>query len=64
MNEAETRFQLIDPKLKASGWETPPHSIAPEQMIAPGRIVPMGKSGRREKTLLPSVLDWALKGEL
>ena len=51
MNEAETRFQLIDPKLKTSGWDMPPHSIAPEYVIAPGRIVPMGKAGRREKAL-------------
>ncbi|MCP4164574.1 MAG: DEAD/DEAH box helicase family protein [Chloroflexi bacterium] len=51
MNEAEIRFRLIDPKLKAAGWETAPHSLSPEHVIAPGRIVPLGGTARREPPL-------------
>ena len=41
MNESQTRFDLIDPTLKALGWGTSPYRIATEQNateIAPGRV--------------------------
>lgn len=41
MNESQTRFDLIDPVLRALGWGTAPYRIATEQNateIAPGRV--------------------------
>lgn len=41
--EAQTRRDLIDPALRAAGWDTPPHSVTPEETITDGRIVPLGQ---------------------
>ena len=39
MNEAETRAEYVDPKLKASGWgEVEESKIFREFYIAPGKI--------------------------
>jgi len=51
MNEAETRAELIDPKLKENGWdgkENPEVKVHREFPIAPGKIK---TSGGREKAL-------------
>ena len=56
MNEAETCSVLVEPKLKAAGWETRPHQVASQPMIAPGRIVPMGQRGRHEPLERPDYL--------
>ncbi len=48
--EAKTRQELIDPALKAAGWDDLPHSITPEETITDGRIIPLGynRAKRRE----------------
>ncbi len=46
MNEAETRAELIDPALKASGWGIVEGSRIRREVIAPGRLL---GSGRRTK---------------
>ena len=56
MNEAETCSVLVEPKLKAAGWETRPYQVASQPMIAPGRIVPMGQRGRHEPQERPDYL--------
>jgi type I restriction enzyme, R subunit len=68
MNEADTCRTYILPKLKTSGWED---DYFTEQMVlTPGRIVPIGDRHTRKeeelslRTLLPSILAKALKGEL
>ncbi len=38
MNEADTCRILVEPKLSAAGWETPPHRVVAQPMIAPGRM--------------------------
>ena len=38
MNEAQVRHDLIDPALKAAGWESLPAKVAVEQTIAPGPV--------------------------
>ncbi len=38
MNEAQTRKQLIDPALRAAGWDTAPARWEPEFPVSPGRI--------------------------
>ena len=49
MNEADTRAELIDPKIKESGWNVVPESkIHREYYITTGRIQ---GGGRREKPL-------------
>ena len=34
MNEAQTRKDLIDPALRAAGWEEAPAKVAVEQVVA------------------------------
>jgi type I restriction enzyme R subunit len=48
--EAKTRQELIDPALKAAGWDNLPHSITPEETITDGQIIPLGynRAKRRE----------------
>ena len=53
-NEAETRAELIDPALKASGWGELEHSRIRREVIAPGRLL---GSGKRAK---PSIADYVL----
>ncbi|MBI2448161.1 DEAD/DEAH box helicase family protein [Candidatus Microgenomates bacterium] len=49
MNEAETRAEYIDPKLKESGWgETGGSKILREHHITEGRIQPGGIRGKKE----------------
>ena len=48
MNEAETRAELIDPALKASGWGTVEHSRIRREVIAPGRLLGHGKRATSE----------------
>jgi len=44
LNEAETRTQLIDPKLRTSGWGAVDGSrVREEYVIAPGRITGVGQ---------------------
>src|SRR5688500_15249247 len=43
MNEAETRAELIDPALHASGWGVVPDSRTRREVIAPGRIMGGGR---------------------
>lgn len=42
-NEAETRYDLIDPALKAAGWEGEGVRIRPEYLITKGRIQANGE---------------------
>src|SRR5215469_2374072 len=49
MNEAETRAELIDPKLKECGWDSKanPHvKVHREFIIAPGKIKASGGRGK------------------
>ena len=49
MNEAETRAELIDPKLKACGWGVVEGSkILREYHITPGKIQTGGGRGKKE----------------
>lgn len=43
--EADTRANLIDPKLKADGWGVVEHSYIRREVICPGRIITGGKRG-------------------
>jgi type I restriction enzyme R subunit len=44
MNEKQTRTLLIDPALRAAGWDTAPARWVPEYPVAPGRIWSDAKS--------------------
>jgi len=55
MNEAETRAELIDPKLKASGWGVVEGSrVLREYQITDGKIMPGGKRAK------PLIADYIL----
>ena len=54
MNEAETRAELIDPALKASGWGDVEGSRVRREVIAPGRL---DGGGRRAKA---DIADYVL----
>jgi type I restriction enzyme R subunit len=57
MNEAETRFELLDPALKAAGWGVVPGSrIRLEYPITLGRL--QGAAGKRNK---PDFADYVLE---
>ena len=43
MNEADTRANLIDPKLLASGWSKVENSYIRRELICPGQIITGGK---------------------
>ena len=50
MNEAETRAEYIDPKLKDSGWGAVDDSkIRREYYFTDGKILPGGQRGKPEK---------------
>jgi type I restriction enzyme, R subunit len=54
-NESETRADIIDPKLKASGWgETDGSKILREYRITPGKIQAGGTRGK------PEIADYVL----
>ena len=61
MNEAQTRFNKIDPKLRDAGWGIVPGSkILVEQSayIAPGRITTTGnKDPKKADYILESEVD-------
>ena len=61
MNEAQTRFNKIDPKLREAGWGIVPGSnILVEQSayIAPGRITTTGhKNPKKADYILESEVD-------
>ena len=42
-NEADTRAELIDPKLVEAGWGVVENSFIRREVIAPGRIIGGGK---------------------
>lgn len=44
-NEADTRADLIDPKLKVVGWGVLEDSFIRREVICPGRIITGGKRG-------------------
>ncbi len=44
-NEADTRAELIDPKLQANGWSEVEGSFIRREVICPGRILTGGKRG-------------------
>ncbi len=44
-NEADTRADLIDPKLKQDGWGVVENSYIRREVICPGRIITGGKRG-------------------
>lgn len=46
-NEADTCRRYIVPKLQASGWEDEPHRINEQVTFTDGRIVVIGRRGRR-----------------
>ncbi|WVM92141.1 hypothetical protein ULG90_20905 [Halopseudomonas pachastrellae] len=46
MNEADTRANLIDPKLVEAGWGQVEHSHIRREQICPGRIIGGGKRGK------------------
>ena len=48
MNEAETRAELIDPALKASGWGVVEGSRVRREVITRGRLQGAGKRGPKE----------------
>jgi len=54
MNEAETRAEYVDPKLKESGWEDGDSRVLREFRITEGRIQP---GGTRSK---PEIADYIL----
>src|SRR6188472_1142857 len=59
MNEAETRAELIDPKLKENGWDgkaNPDVKVHREYMIAPGKIKATG--GRNKPVIADYVLAY------
>lgn len=57
-NEAKTRKELIDPKLRASGWLDYDWQVDPEYKITAGRIHFDGKSATRAK---PIYVDYLLR---
>jgi len=60
MNEAETRAELIDPKLKEDGWDS---KVNPEVKVYREHPITAGKiqtSGGRGKPLLP-IMYWPIK---
>src|ERR1700731_967375 len=59
MNEAETRAELIDPKLKENGWDsktTPEVKIHREYIISAGKIKASG--GRNKQVKVDYVLSY------
>ena len=48
MNEADTRYHLIDPQLRAKGYVSREH-ITLETILTPAPVEPSGAKGRRRK---------------
>jgi type I restriction enzyme R subunit len=53
MNEADTRANLIDPKLVAAGWSKVESSYIRREVICPGRILPNGGRGGKRTNKVP-----------
>ena len=49
MNEAETKYELIDPALKVAGWGVVDNSRVRLEVIAPGRLQGAGKRAQQER---------------
>ena len=47
MNEAQTRFDLIDPALREAGWTVVPESNIKVEVITAGRIIGKNHKGER-----------------
>lgn len=62
LNEADTRAQLIDPRLNRAGWTrsqvTREHYYRPDWQYTPGRVVLRGGRAQREK---PRIMDYLLR---
>lgn len=58
LNETDTSRTLIEPKLRASGWEDDPHSYTEQYAITAGRIVVMGSQAQRRR---PKFADYLLR---
>jgi len=56
LSESTTCMRLIDPKLKDSGWEL--NNIIREYKITNGKIVPQGRTGKRND---PLIADYVLQ---
>lgn len=54
MNEADTRANLIDPKLGDDGWGVAEHSYIRREVICPGRILSSGGKGAKRGTSVSS----------
>jgi type I restriction enzyme R subunit len=54
VNEAETRAELIDPALRAAGWDVVADSRVRRETICPGRIEGAGRRGK------PEIADYVL----
>lgn len=50
-NENDTCRELVEPKLRESGWESSPHSMTEQYRITKGRIVVAGQAARRREAL-------------
>ena len=50
MNEADTRYHLIDPVLRSKGYESRDR-VTLETVLTPSPVEPTGPKGRRRKSL-------------
>lgn len=50
LNEADTRANLIDPKLHEAGWGKQAHAYIHREEICPGRILPTGRRAQGVKS--------------
>ena len=48
-NEADTCRRYVVPKLQSAGWEEEPHRINEQVTFTDGRIVVVGRRGRRKE---------------
>lgn len=71
LNEADTCRRYVVPKLQAAGWDDEPHRLCEQVTFTDGRIVVVGRKGRRRPgkradidALLPVTIDKAFTGAL
>jgi type I restriction enzyme R subunit len=62
MNEAQTRLDLIDPALRAAGWNVVPESRIKVEVITSGRII--GKNHKGENLTKKAFADELRKKRL
>jgi len=60
MNEAQTRFDLIDPALRKAGWNVVPGSKIRVEVITAGRIIGKNHKGERVRKK-PLSCDYVLE---